>query len=145
MAVKAIPDDYPRIASTLNADGASQLIDFIIQVFGAQERMRMQMPDGKVGHAELTLGESLIMVADATPEWPRSTGTLHVYVEDCDGTYKKALSAGAKSVTEPATMFYGDRSSVVEDRWGNRWSIATHVEDVSEEEAMKRMKEMAPA
>lgn len=145
MAVKPIPDDYPRVTPTLTVQGAGKLIDFIKQTFGAQERMRMPMPDGKIGHAELTIGDSLIMVADASEQWPATPGALHIYVEKCDDIYKKALSAGATSIMEPENMFYGDRSGAVQDQWGNRWSIATHVEDVSEEETMKRIKEMAPA
>jgi PhnB protein len=141
--VKAIPDGYSSVTPMLVVDGAAKLIDFIKETFGAQERMRMPAPDNKVGHAELTLGDSVIMVADATPQFSSSgVGGLHVYVEDVDAVYKKALSAGATSEMEPENQFYGDRSATVVDAFGSRWSIATHVEDVSEEEVMRRMQSM---
>ncbi len=145
MAVKAIPDDYHAVTPFLTVDGAGKLIDFMKEAFGAQERMRMPMPDGKVAHAELTIGDSVIMVSDATPEFSAMPGSIHLYVEDCDATFKKAVAAGARSQMEPKDQFYGDRSANVTDPAGNRWSIATHIEDVGEEDMMKRMSEMAPA
>ena len=145
MSVKAIPDGYSSVTPFLTVDGAARLIDFMQTAFGAEERMRMPMPDGSVAHAELTVGDSVIMVADATPEFPAMPGSIHLYVQDCDATYGKALAAGAQSHMEPADQFYGDRSANIVDSLGNRWSIATHIEDVSEEDMMKRMAEMAPA
>ncbi len=145
MAVKAIPDDYHAVTPFLTVDGAGKLIDFMKAAFGAEERMRMPMPDGTVAHAELTIGDSVIMVSDATPEFPAMPGSIHLYVENCDATYKKAVAAGANSQMEPKDQFYGDRSANVTDPAGNRWSIATHIEDVGEEDMMKRMSEMAPA
>jgi uncharacterized glyoxalase superfamily protein PhnB len=136
---KAIPDGYQRVTPVLVVDGASKLIDFITTAFGAQERMRMPMPDNKVGHCELELGESVIMVSDATPQSPVSNGHIHLYVEDVDDVYRKALQGGATSEMEPADMFYGDRSASVRDPFGNRWNLATHIEDVPEDEMMRRM------
>lgn len=145
MAVKAIPDDYHAVTPFLTVQGAGKLIDFMKSAFGAEERMCMPMPDGTVAHAELTIGDSVVMVSDATPEFPAMPGSIHLYVEDCDATYKQALAAGAKSHMEPKDQFYGDRSANITDPAGNRWSIATHIEDVGEEDMMKRMAEMAPA
>lgn len=145
MAVNPKPDEYNTVTSALQVDGAARLIEFMSKVFGATERMRMPGPDGKVMHAEVELGDSVVMVADAMSEWPATKSSLYVYTQDCDETYRKAIEAGATSVTEPSDQFYGDRSGAVDDSWGNRWTIATHVEDVSEEELQKRMREMAPA
>ena len=145
MAVKAIPDDYRTVTPSLVVDGAAKVIDFAVSTFGATERMRMPMPDGKIAHAEIEVGDSVIMLSDATNDFPAAQSYLHVYVEDCDAVFKKALAAGGKSLMEPTTEFYGDRAGNVLDPCGNRWTISTHVEDVSEEEMEKRMAAMAPA
>jgi PhnB protein len=141
MAVKPIPEEYTRVTPVLITDGAASLIEFLQQVFGAQERLRMPMPDGKIGHAELSLGDSVIMVADPMPNFGAMAGFLHIYVEDVDRVYQRALSAGATSDMEPTNEFYGDRVANVTDPFGNRYSISTHVEDVSDEEMMKRVAE----
>lgn len=150
--VKPIPDGYPRVIPYLIVDGASQAIEFYRDVLGATERMRMDAPEGKVGHAELELGDSLIMLADEFPEMgargPRAVGgtavTIHVYVEDVDDVFKRAVEAGAKPTREPEDKFYGDRGAEFEDPFGHRWSIATHVEDVPPEQMEERMKEAMP-
>jgi PhnB protein len=144
MAVKPIPDGYPRVTPVLVVDGAAKLLDFIKTAFGGQERMRMPMPDGKVAHAEITIGDSLIMVADASPQVAAGQGNIFLYVENVDEVYKRALAAGARSEMELADQFYGERSGSVRDEFGNRWSLATHIEDVSEEEMMRRMAAMGP-
>ena len=144
MAVKPIPDGYPRVTPVLVVEGAGKLLDFMKAAFGAQERMRMPTPDGKVAHAEVSIGDSVIMVADATPQFAPAQGNIHLYVEGVDDVFKRALAAGAKSEMEPADQFYGDRSGSVRDQFGNLWSIATHIEDVSDEEMMKRMAAMGP-
>jgi PhnB protein len=143
MPVKPIPDGYRTVTPTLIVDGADQLIRFATEAFGANERLRMPMPDGKVAHAELELGDSVIMVADAMEGFPAHPGYIHLYVEDADAVYRRALQAGATTVQEPQNQFYGDRSGAVADSFGNRWSISTHVEDVPEDEMMRRMAEMA--
>jgi len=144
---KPIPDGYPRVAPYLIIDGAAEAIDFYSSVLGASQRGdRMQTPDGKVGHAELVLGDSLIMLADESPDWgalgPRTVGgtpvTLHVYVEKVDDVFAKALAAGATEVQPVTDQFYGDRSGQFEDPWGHRWNVATHVEDVPPEEMAER-------
>jgi PhnB protein len=144
--VSPIPADYPRVTPALAIDGAARAIDFYQQVFGATERLRIDDPSGKVGHAELTIGDSLIMVSDEYPEMnivgPKSVGgttvSLNVYVEDADAVFNTALQAGATSLRPVADQFYGDRSGQFEDPFGHRWNVATHIEDVAPDEMLKR-------
>jgi PhnB protein len=146
-AVKPIPDGYPRVMAYLSIDGAADAIEFYKKIFGASERMRMGGPDGKVGHAELQIGDSVIMLADAFPDMgnldPKKLGgspvTMTIYVEDVDKTHKAALKAGAKETQPIEDKFYGDRASQFDDPWGHRWNVMTHIEDVSSEEMEKRM------
>jgi uncharacterized glyoxalase superfamily protein PhnB len=143
MAVKAIPDGYRSITPYLVVDGASKLIEFLKRAFGAQEVFApMVGPDGRIGHAEILLGDSVVMMADATPEWKALSSLIHYYVDDVDAVYRSALQAGATSVREPADQFYGDRSATVRDPLGNLWSIATHKEDVSRQELERRVAEV---
>ncbi|MEN3315082.1 MAG: PhnB protein [Acidimicrobiaceae bacterium] len=145
--VKAIPDGYPQVIPYLAVDGASEAIEFYGTVFGATERVRMPMPDGRVGHAELEIGDSVVMLADENPEMgvrsPKAVGgtpvTLSVYVEDVDAVFDKATAAGASVLRPVDDQFYGDRSGQFEDPFGHRWSVATHVEDVSPEEMRRRL------
>ncbi|TDU79524.1 PhnB protein [Streptomyces sp. KS 21] len=149
VAVKPIPEGYPRVTPYLCTDGAAAAIDFYVSVLGATERMRMPAPDGRIGHAELELGNSVIMLADEYPEIgfrsPKSVGgtpiTLHVYVEDVDAVFAEALSRGATEVSPVKDEFYGDRTGQLEDPFGHRWNIATHVADIPPEEMEKRAKE----
>ena len=144
---KAVPDEYPQVMPYLIVDGAADAIDFYSAVFGATERMRMPGPEDRVMHAELQIGDSVVMLADEAPEMnaqsPRSVGgtpvSLYVYVEDVDDVYGRALERGAKSLQELEDKFYGDRSGTFEDPFGHRWGVASHVEDVSAEEMEKRM------
>jgi PhnB protein len=145
-SVKPIPDGYPRVSPYLVVDGAAQAIDFYTQVLGASERMRMGGPDGKIGHAELQFGDSVVMLADEYPDMgyvgPKAVGgtpvTIGVYVEDVDKTFDAAVKAGAKALRPVEDQFYGDRSGQIEDPFGHRWSIQTHVEDVPPDEMQKR-------
>ena len=145
-----IPDEYPRVTPYVYIDGAKAAIDFYTSVLGAKERMTMPGPDGRVGHAELTLGDSVIMLADEYPDMgvrgPRSVGgtpvAIHVYVEDVDATFDRAIKAGATTLRSVENKFYGDRGGEFEDPFGHRWSIATHIEDLSPEEMQQRMGEM---
>jgi PhnB protein len=149
--VKPIPDGYPQVTPYLHVDGAADAIDFYSKVFGARERMRLPSPGDKIGHAELELGDSLIMLADEHPEMgvrgPKAHGgspvTVSVYVEDVDSTFQSAIDNGATSIREVENQFYGDRAGQFEDPFGHKWSIATHVEDVPADEMTKRMQEMA--
>jgi len=145
MAVKAIPDEYHSVQPYLIVKGAAKLIDFMKQAFGATEKMRMGGPDGTIGHAEVQIGDSVVMLADANEMFPAMPATLLVYVEDCDAVYKRALAAGAKSERAPEDQFYGDRSAGVNDASGNRWYIHTHIEDVSPDELGRRAAAAAPA
>jgi PhnB protein len=149
-AVKPIPDGYPQVSAYLCVDGAAEAIDFYTKVFGATERTRLGAPDNKIGHAELQLGDSLIMLSDESPEFgalsPRTVGgtpvTISVYVEDVDAVFDRAVNEGAKPLRAVENQFYGDRSGQFEDPFGHRWSVATHVEDVSPEETARRAAEM---
>jgi PhnB protein len=144
--VKPVPDGYPRVTPYLCVDGAAKAIEFYTKVFGATERMRMPAPDQKLGHAELEIGDSVVMLADEFPEMgirsPKSIGgtpvTISVYVEDVDRAFDAAIEGGAKSLRPVEDQFYGDRVGQFEDPFGHRWSVATHVEDVSPEEMAAR-------
>jgi PhnB protein len=149
--VKPIPDGYPRVTPYLIVDGASAAIDFYTSVLGATERMRMPAPEDKVGHAELEVGDSVIMLADESPEMdahsPTAVGgtpvSLHVYVDDAESVFERAVQAGAKALRPVEDRFYGDRTGSFEDPFGHRWHVATHVEDVPSDEMAKRMAEMS--
>ncbi|MFF8382430.1 VOC family protein [Streptomyces kanasensis] len=146
MSATPIPQDHPRVTPYLAVDGAAAAIDFYRTVLGAEERMRMTGPDGRVGHAELVLGDSVIMLADEFPEMgflaPGTVGgtpvLLHVYVEEVDAVFAEALARGATELRAPKDEFYGDRSGQFEDPFGHRWSVATHVEDVPADELERR-------
>jgi PhnB protein len=143
MTVKPIPDGYHSVTPYLIVQGADKLLDFLTRAFGAEETVRMPRPDGSIAHAEVRIGDSVVMLADAGEQWSPMPAGIHLYLEDCDATYLRALEAGATSVQEPADQFYGDRSAGVRDSLGNHWWIATHVEDLSEEEIAKRAEEQA--
>lgn len=144
--VKPIPDGYRNVTPYLIVDGAAKAIDFYRKVFGASEKMRMPGPGGKVGHAELTIGDSMIMLADEHPDmghrgplaYAGSAVSLMVYVPDVDATVKAAIADGAKVVRPVENQFYGDRLGTIEDPFGHRWHVATHVEDVPPDEMAKR-------
>lgn len=147
---KPIPDEYPRVMPYLHVDGARAAIDFYASVLGAKERMSMPGPEGKVGHAELNIGESMIMLADEFPDMgvrgPKSVGgtpvTIHVYVEDVDATMDRAVKSGATVLRPVEDKFYGDRGGEFEDPFGHHWSIATHIEDLTPEQMQERMGQM---
>ena len=143
MAVKPVPDGYHTVTPYLIVQGAARLIDFLKEAFGATEAERMAVPDGAIQHAEVRIGDSVIMLADAGGEWQASPATIHLYLEDADAAYRRALGAGAVSVREPADQFYGDRSAGVKDPLGNFWWLATHVEDVPREEIARRARAAA--
>jgi PhnB protein len=147
--VKPIPDGYPRVTPYLCVDGGSAAIDFYVSVLGADERMRMPAPGGKIGHAEVRIGDSIVMLADEFPDigWrsPKSLGgspvAISVYVEDVDAVFRRALEAGATEIRAVEDQFYGDRSGQFEDPFGHRWHVASHVEDVPPDELSRRAAE----
>lgn len=141
MAVKPIPEGHPIVSPYLVVEGAAKLIDFAVKAFGAEELMRLPAPEGKIGHAELRIGDSVIMVADATGEHEPFPAMLHIYTEDCDLVFKRAVEAGATPEREPSDQFYGDRNASVRDGFGNTWFMSTHIEDVSPQEMQRRMKD----
>jgi uncharacterized glyoxalase superfamily protein PhnB len=128
-SVKPIPDGYHTVTPYLIVQGASDLIAFTRAAFGATERSRNAGPDGLIMHAEVQIGDSVVMLSDASPAFGAMPMMLHLYVADCDAAYRQALAAGAQSVREPADQPYGDRSAGVKDRWGNQWWLATHIKD----------------
>jgi PhnB protein len=146
MAVKPIPEGYHTVTPYLIIKGAARAIDFYKKAFGAKELMRFPGPNGTVGHAELKIGDSPIMMADEMPGMayrsPQSLGgtavSILIYVDDVDAVAKRAIDAGAKVLKPVQDQFYGDRSGFLEDPFGHQWSIATHTEDVSLEEMHKR-------
>jgi PhnB protein len=146
MAISYIPKGYSTATPYLIIKGASAAIDFYKKVFGAKELMRMPDPSGKIGHAEIEIGNSKIMLADEHPDMgyrsPQSLGGspvgIHLYVPDVDATVEKAVAAGAKLVRPIQDQFYGDRSGQVIDPFGHVWSIGTHKEDVPDDELQKR-------
>ena len=150
MAVKPIPDGYYTATPYLIIKGAARALDFYKQAFGAQEEMRFPMPDGKIGHAEIKIGNSPIMLADEFPEMghksPESLGgspvSILLYVPDVDKTFAQALKAGGKELQPLKDQFYGDRSGTLTDPFGHVWTVSTHKEDVSPEEMDRRHKAM---
>lgn len=141
--VKPVPDGYTAVTPYLVAEDAPRLIDFLVEAFGAVERMRMPMPDGGIGHAEVEIAGAAVMLSSAAPpDFPPVAAQLHLYVEDADAVYARAVAAGATAIAEPADQFYGDRLGRIADPAGNVWSIATHIEDVTTEQIMERMAAM---
>lgn len=153
-AVDPIPDTYPRVTPHLTIEGAAAALDFYETVLGATERMRMPMPDGSVAHAEIQIGNSVVMIGEAnlpmdTDPSPTALGgspvSLFVYVENVDDVFRRAIAAGARAVSDPEDHFYGDRVGTFDDPYGHRWNVATHVEDVLPEEMERRAAGMRPA
>ena len=143
--VKPIPEGYQAVIPYLVVEGAEKLVEFLKQTFHAKELLRMPGADGKIGHAEMRIGDCVVMLADAQGPYKPMSAMIYVYTEDVDEAYQRALQAGATSDREPKDQFYGDRTAGVTDAFGNRWYIGTHIEDVSEEELMRRQKTAAAA
>ncbi len=140
--VEAIPPEYGALTPYIVTPRCAEAIEFYKRVFGATERMRMPMPDGSIGHAEVQIGDSVLMLATGGEQWPATSSLTCVYVEDCDAVFQRAVDAGAKVLEPLSDKFYGDRAGSVLDPFGQRWSIMTHKEDVSPEEVERRMKSM---
>ncbi len=147
LKVKPIPDGYHSVTPYLAIAGASAAIEFYKKAFGAKEIYRMPMPGNRVGHAEIQIGDSRVMLADESPEMdaygPKALGgspvSLMIYVENVDSLFDQAVRAGAKVLRPVRDQFYGDRAGSLEDPFGHKWHLATHVENVSPDEMMKRM------
>jgi len=151
MTTKPIPEGYSSVTPYLAVSNASAAIDFYKRAFGAEELFRMDQPGGKVGHAEIKIGDSRVMLADEYPDidfiGPAARGgssvLMHLYVDDVDATFQQAIDAGAKETRPVKNEFYGDRSGTLEDPFGHKWSISTHVEDVDPETIAERAKEIS--
>jgi len=138
MAVNPTPQGFHNVTPYLIVREVPKLLDFLKHAFNAQEIMRLPQPDGTIMHAEVKIGDSVVMMGEAQGEHKPMPASIYLYVDDTDATYKRALQAGASSQMEPANMFYGDRHGSVVDPVGNHWSIAKHIEDVPPAELAKR-------
>ena len=138
MAVKPIPENYPRVSPYLIVKNVEKTMDFIQYVFDGKVREKMKTPNGSVNHGEISIGDSVIMMGRATESHEPQNVMLYIYVDDTDAAYKRALEKGAESVMEPADQFYGDRNAGVKDKDGISWWMASHVEDISPEELQRR-------
>ena len=136
--IKPIPEGYHTITPYLVVPDAARQIEFLKHAFGGIETFRHMRPDGAIGHVEMRIGDSMVMLGEAGGEWKPTPCSIYVYVEDVDAVYKRAVQAGGKSQSEPKNQIYGDRNCGVVDPAGNSWWIATHVEDVSAEEMTRR-------
>lgn len=149
-SVKPIPEGYHSVTPYIVVKGAQKAIEFYQQAFGANEVLRLEGPGGVIAHAEIEIGNSRVMLADEHPDMdalsPETVGgspvSLLVYVEDCDAVFEKALEAGASLLRPMVDQFYGDRSGMVTDPFGHTWSIATHIEDLTQDEIEKRFADM---
>lgn len=149
--VNPIPDQYPGINAYLSVNDAAAALEFYKTVFGATEILKLDAPDGKIAHAEVKIRDAILMLADENRDYgtlsPKTLGgspvRLHMYVEDVDALFERAVAAGAKVLIPPADQFYGDRSGRLEDPFGHIWIVSTHIEDISEEEMGRRMEEFS--
>jgi PhnB protein len=151
MTDRPIPDGHHTLTPALVVHDATAAIDFYIRALGAEELYRLSTPEGRIGHAQLRIGDSIFMLADEWPDWgvvsPRTLGndavstSLHVYVEDSDALFDRAVKAGVEVVQPMTDQFYGDRSGTIIDPFGHRWTLSTHVEDVAPEAMDRRFKE----
>jgi len=140
MSALPIPAGYHTVTPYLAVPDAQSLIDFMVKVFDAKEREIIRKPDGQINHAEVQIGDSIIMLGSKSSAYGTATATLYVYVDDADGRYQRALDAGATSISKPANQFYGDRHAGVKDANGISWWMATHIEDVPPDELARRAK-----
>jgi PhnB protein len=143
MAVKPIPEGYHTVTPYLTVADAEAQIDFLKRAFGAEEKYRHSDDKGRIMHAEVKVGDSMVMIGQAREPWTPRPCNFYLYVEDVDAAYKRAVEAGGKSMQEPTNQPYGDRSGGVEDSQGNYWWVGTHIEDVSAEEIQRRYQKQA--
>jgi PhnB protein len=149
VTVPPIPPGYAALTPYLSVPDPASAIAFYARAFGATERMRLMMPDGSIGHGEIEIGDSVVMLGGPWPQMgfaPPEGGTvpvmLHLYVEDADAVFARAVAAGALAMAPVELKFYGDRSGSLRDPFGHRWTVSTHVEEVSTEEAQRRIGDM---
>lgn len=140
-SVKPVPDGYHTITPYLLVDGVANYIEFLKRAFNAKEDHRSTAPDGTVVHASVKIGDSMLMMGQPRGEWKPTSTMIYLYVDDVDAAFGRALEAGCEPIRQPTNEFYGDRSGGVQDAAGNQWWIATHMEDVSEEELQRRFQE----
>ncbi|MER3435016.1 MAG: glyoxalase [Leptolyngbya sp. ERB_1_1] len=133
-----IPDGFHTVTPYLTVQGANQLLEFVKTAFDAEEVLCMKQSDGTIRHAAVRIGDSMVELAEARREWTPMPGAIHLYVSDTDAVYERSLQAGATSLQEPTEMDYGERGAAVKDPVGNHWYIATHIENLSSEEFVKR-------
>ncbi len=153
MPTKSIPDGYHSVTPYLIVKGAAAAIDFYKHAFGSTELMRMPSPDGRIGHAEIKIGNSALMLADEHPQMgyksPQSLGgsavSMMVYVDRVDEVFQRAMEKGAKELQPVKDQFYGDRSGTLQDPFGHTWTIATHIEDIAPEEMRRRAEKFMQA
>jgi uncharacterized glyoxalase superfamily protein PhnB len=143
MATSYVPEGLHSVTPYLIVQGIPGLIEFLKQAFDATELHHTKRPDGKIGHAEVKIGDSVVMMGESMDGYPPMPAMLYLYVADVDAVYRRAVRAGGTSLEEPADQFYGDRRAGVKDACGNMWYIATHKEDVSDEEIQRRFAQMA--
>lgn len=136
-----IPSGYHTVTPYMRVTGAAEFIDFMERAFGAKENHRSLAPDGSIMHADVTIGDSHVMLTEGMENFPPLPGSNFLYVADVDATYRNAIEAGATSMMEPSDQFYGDRTAGVRDQFGNEWWIGTHIEDLSAEELHRRHQE----
>ena len=134
-----IPEGYTTVTPWLISPDTAQLIDYVTAAFGAEELYRLTAGDGTIGHAEVRIGNAIVMMFDAPPVWPSTPGFLRLYVDDADAVHQQAVAAGGTSVTEVTHLYFGDRAGRVRDPLGNLWWIHTRIEDVSAEELERRL------
>lgn len=139
--IRPVPEGYHAVTPWIVSRDTARLLDFVKEAFGAEEMGRVPAEDGSIGHAEFRIGDSVVMAFDSEPEWPDTPAFLRLYLEDGDEVYRRALEAGATSVTEMTEHYFGDRSGRVRDPLGNIWWIQTRIEDVDPEEMGRRVGE----
>ena len=140
--VNPIPDGYTAVTPYLIVENAAEMLDFLAAAFGAVERLRVPMPGGGIGHAEVEINGAVMMLSDSIPEYPATNTLIHLYVTDVDAVYARAIEAGATSDAAPEDQFYGDRIGRITDPSGNRWTIATHVKDIDPDEIRQHISTM---
>jgi uncharacterized glyoxalase superfamily protein PhnB len=139
MAVNPVPEGYTTVTPWIISRDTASLIDYLKQAFGAEELSRLAGADGRIEHAEVRIGDAVVMMFDARPQWPSTPAFIRLYVADADAVHRQAVAAGGTSVTEVTHLFFGDRVGRVRDPLGNLWWIQTHIEDVSPAEMERRL------